>query len=461
MTTASASVILVSPDRLQPANDNLRGPVGDVTELARSIAGVGVVEPLLVTPRDGQLDRYLIVAGHRRHAAAVRAELQAVPCIVREMTEAERIEVMLVENLQRATLSASAEASGYFRLVGEHAYTIRRLARQVGKSERHVRSRLALLELPAAAQEAFEQDQLTIGQAEALLAAKDRPDVIESVLGEPEWRRRDMGQAVSDALRRAEQEDRRVALVGELEAAQVRVVESEGHRPQRYVRLSDLGLDETPHQGEPCHAVVVEVGYAGPVAHAVCTDRRRHSRRAPATERSELQAEPRRPDPEREQARERRRLAARRAEFVASRLAGRLPKGPTVDLLVATLLDRANSNDASRAGGLLSVEARPGRYGSDWHGSLADLAAGSEGGRLRVGVALATAMAEARIAACGHREGGRSYAGFLASLGYEPEPGEHTPAQPIEGSSAHTDDENAAPSSPPESIDATASTKCP
>lgn len=445
MTTVTTSVILVSPDRLQPANDNLRGPVGEVTELARSIAGVGIVEPLLVTPIDGQLDRYLIVAGHRRHAAAVRAGLQVVPCIVRKMTEAERIEVMLVENLQRATLGALAEASGYFRLVGEHAYTIRDLAKQVGKSERHVRSRLALLELPAVAQKAFERDQLTIGQAEALLAAKNRPEVIEAVLGEPEWRHRDMGQAVSDALRRAEHEDRRAALVGELEAAEVRVVESEGHRPQSYVRLAELGLDEAPHQGEPCHAVVVEVGYAGPVAHPVCTDRRRHSRRAPATERSELQAEPPRPDPEREQARERRRLAARRAEFVTSRIGGRLPKGPTVDLLVATLLDRANSNDASRAGGLLSVEARPGRYGSDWHGSLADLASRSEGDRLRVGVALATAMAEARIAACGYREGGRLYLDFLTSLGYEPEPGEHPPAQSIEESSAHTDDENDAP----------------
>ena len=69
MTTAT--VTLIPLDDLEPADDNLRGPVGDVTELARSIVGIGVVEPLLVCPIDGQVDRYRIVAGHRRHAAVI------------------------------------------------------------------------------------------------------------------------------------------------------------------------------------------------------------------------------------------------------------------------------------------------------------------------------------------------------------------------------------------------------
>jgi len=71
-TTATTAVILVPLDRLQPAEDNLRGPgAGDVGELARSIAGIGIVEPLLVTPLDGEPGRYLIVAGHRRLAAVI------------------------------------------------------------------------------------------------------------------------------------------------------------------------------------------------------------------------------------------------------------------------------------------------------------------------------------------------------------------------------------------------------
>jgi ParB family chromosome partitioning protein len=457
----AATVTLIPLDDLESADDNLRGPVGDVTELARSIAGIGVVEPLLVCPIDGQADRYQIVAGHRRHAAARRAGVTSVPCIVRTMSDAERIEVMLVENLQRATLGVLAEASGYFRLVGEHSYTIRRLAKQVGKSERHVRSRLALLELPAAAQTALERDELTLGQAEALLAAKDRPEVIEALLAEPEWRRRDMAHAVTEALRRADHEDRRTALVAELESAGQRVVSSEGHRTKTYVPLSELGVDDKAHQPEPCHAWVVESGYAGPMSRPVCIDRRRHSHRAPAADRSDLQATPRRADPEREAARERRRLAARRSEFVSSRLSGRVPKGPAVDLLIGALLDRANSNDASRAGGFLGIEARPGRYGSDWHGPLAEAAAKSEADRLRVGVALAAAMAEAKIAACGYRSGARRYVDFLAGLGYEPEAEEQSPADAAETDDASdSDGDGSGADPPPAGVDATASTEC-
>jgi ParB-like chromosome segregation protein Spo0J len=343
------------------------------------------------------------------------------------MTDAQRVEVMLVENLQRSEIPVLAEATGYFRLVSEHGYTIRRLAKQVGRSERHVRARLALLELPEAAQDAVQKNELTIGQAEALLAAKDKPEVIEAILGEPEWRRRDMDQVVADALRRAEHEERRAELVADLEHTGLRVVASEGYRPQSYVRLSDLGLDQTVHLDEPCHAVVVETGYAGPTTTAVCTDRRRHSRRAPTADRSELQIEASQADPERERAKERRRLGQRRQEFVRTRLSGRLPKGAGVALLVSALLDRANTNDAGRAGALLGITARPGRYGDDWHAPLAELAAGSEIGRLRVGVALASAMAEARIAACGYRNGTEGYLDFLCTLGYEREPDEATP----------------------------------
>lgn len=426
--TTTTPVILVPVEQLQPADDNLRGPVGDVAELARSIAGIGVLEPLLVTPLAAEPERFTIVAGHRRHAAAVRAGLSVVPCIAREMSDAERIEVMLVENLQRSDgIPVLAEATGYFRLVGEHGYTIRRLAKQVGRSERHVRSRLVLLELPPAAQDALERNELSVGQAEALLPAKDLPEVVEAVLAEPEWRRQDMERAVADALRRAEHEDCRATLVAELEASGTRVAEPEGHRPKSYVRLSDLGLDDTAHQGEACHAVVVEMGYAGPVAVTVCTDRRRHSPKAPVADRSDLQVEATDADPERERAKERRRLAERRRDFVTTRLGSRLPRTAAVDLLIGALLDRANTNDAGKAGALLGTTAKPGRYGDDWHGALGELAARSEADRLRVGVAVAAAMAEARIAAGGHRAGAARYVEFLSALGYQPEPDEAAP----------------------------------
>lgn len=435
MQTIDTTVIPVPIEQLVPAEDNLRGHVGDVRELARSIAGVGVIEPLLVTPTAGEPVRYTIVAGHRRHAAATKAGVATLPCIVREMTDAERIEVMLVENLQRSDgIPVLAEASGYFRLVGEHGYTIRRLARQVGRSERHVRARLSLLELPPAAQEALERNEMSVGQADALLVAKDRPGVIEAVLAEPDWRRRDMERAVTDALRRTDHEERRAALVAELEDGGTRVIEDEGHRPRSYIRLSDLGIDEAAHQAEACHGAVVEMSYAGPRAVAVCTERRRHTAKAPATVRSPLQAERSPGDGEREQARARRRQADRRRDFAVTRLGGRLPKTPTLTLVVGALLDRANANDASRAGALLAVTAKPGRYGDDWHAALAEVADRSEADRLRVGAALGAAMAETRLTAgLGGREGARAYFGFLAALGYEPEPDEgHSQATSVD-----------------------------
>jgi ParB/RepB/Spo0J family partition protein len=424
-TTTATPVILVPVADLEPAEDNLRGHVGDVAELARSIAGIGVIEPLLVTLVADAPDRYRIVAGHRRHAAASRAGLEALPCIVRDMTDAERIEVMLVENLQRSDgIPVLAEATGYFRLVGEHGYTIRRLAKQVGRSERHVRSRLALLELPAAAQDALERNELSVGQAEALLPAKDQPDVIEALLAAPEWQRRDMEHAVTEALRRAEHEGRRATMVDEVKAGGTRVIESEGHRPRSYTRLSDLGLAEDEHGAEPCHAAVVESGYGGPAVVAVCTDRRRHSTKAPVADRSELQVDPATADPAREQAKERRRLADRRREFIAARISGRLPRPATVALLVGALLDRANSNDARHAGTLLGATPKAGAYGDDWHGALGDLASRGEPDRLRVGVALAGAMAEARVTSGFARGDRNDYLWFLQQLGYEPDPAE-------------------------------------
>ena len=431
MTLTAPTVSLVPINQLRPAADNLRGTVGDVAELARSIAGVGILEPLLVTPVAGEQDRYTIVAGHRRHAAATRAGLDTLPCIVRDMTDAERIEVMLVENLQRSDgIPVLAEAAGYFRLVGEHGYTVRRLAKQVGRSERHVRSRLALLELPPVAQEAMDRNEISVGQAEDLLAAKDRPEIVEAILAEPDWYRRDMGRAVSDALRRADHEDRRAALIAELTVNGTRVLDSQGQRPRSYVRLSDIDLDESAHEDEPCHAAVVDMGYAGPAVVAVCTDRRRLSSTAAVSDRSELQIEGQELHDERARAKARRRQAERRRDFVTAHLGGRLSKAPTTSFLVGALLDRANSNDASRAGALLGLTAKPGRYGDDWHGALTDGAARSDGDRLRVGAAIAVVMAEARIATGPDRPTPRSYVAFLDALGYEPEPDERPPDDP-------------------------------
>ncbi len=408
------TIVLVPVDALVPDPHNIRKSVGDVTELARSIAAVGVIEPCLVMPINGEPDRFRLVAGHRRHAAAVQAGVAALPCLVRELSEAEVVECQLVENLQRSGLTVLEEAGAYLRLCGL-GFSARRLAKRVGRSERHVRERLALLELPEPAQQAIDEGAISLAEAKVLVVVKDHPDVIEEVVAA---RPTDVAWAVKQRLRRQAAERQRAEMVAEHEAAGVRVVEDEGHRPTGYVVVADLGVEQDTHGGEPCHAVVIADHHDGPHAIAVCTERRRHTKAGA----SEVKAQRRDDDgraAEREQARQRKRVAAARGEFVAERLRRRLPKGQATAFMIRTLLDRATANDQARAGELLGLEAVPGPYGATWAPALRGLVDQGKAEASRVGVAVAVAMAEARIAGqVGLPDLGRDYLGFLADLGY-------------------------------------------
>lgn len=415
------SVLNLALDAVEPDPDNVRRSIGDVAELARSIAAVGVIEPCLVVPLDTDPPRYRLVAGHRRHAAARAAGLAEVPCLVRRLTEAEVVETQLVENLQRAGLTVLEEAGAYLRLCALGS-TVRRLAKRVGRPERHVRERLSLLELPPAAQAAIDAGEVSLADAKVLVVAKDHPEVIEAVLAEHP---RDVAWALKRALRQEAAGRRRAELEAELAAAGVRVLADEGSRPKGYTTLGDLGIDEAAHAGEDCHAVVVVTGHEGPVALACCTDRRRHAKAG----RSELKAE-READPlraaERRQAAERRRTAQARGEFVADRLRRRLPRGPAVAFVVAAVVERANGNDAARATQALGIEPDAGPYGPDHKAALRRAAATGDPDGLAVAVAVAAGQAEAAVASSSVLGPlGRRYLGLLADLGYSLDQTEH------------------------------------
>lgn len=124
---------------ITPNPDNPRKDLGDLTELAASIASQGIQQPLVVSPADGKT--YMLVMGHRRYAAAVKAGLNTVPCIVRKMETRKQAELMLVENTQRSSLTAIEEARGYARLLdlGEDED---QMAKATGRSRATVRRRL-------------------------------------------------------------------------------------------------------------------------------------------------------------------------------------------------------------------------------------------------------------------------------------------------------------------------------
>lgn len=156
----------LKPNRLQPRNDF---DSASLAELAASIASQGVVQPIVVTPREG--GDFTIVAGERRWRAAAQAGLEEVPVVVRRVeSDGELLEMALVENLQRADLNPVEEAEAYQRLAGEFGLKQEEIAQRVGKSRSQVANTLRLLALPAEVLEYLRSGQLTAGQARPLLA---------------------------------------------------------------------------------------------------------------------------------------------------------------------------------------------------------------------------------------------------------------------------------------------------
>lgn len=147
---------------LQPCVVNPRFNVGDVSELAESIQALGILVPLLVTPRG---KGYLVVAGHRRLAASKQIGLAEVPALIREMGELERMEMMIVENQQRVPLSPVEEGIAYARILKQHPITQRVLASQLGCSQAHISKCLALLRLPKSAVDAVHAGELSMSDA--------------------------------------------------------------------------------------------------------------------------------------------------------------------------------------------------------------------------------------------------------------------------------------------------------
>lgn len=147
---------------------------GALDELSASIKNQGVLQPIIV--QEISLGKYSIVAGERRYRAAKQAGLATVPVIIRNFTDSQRLEVALIENIQRENLNALEEAKAYAYLINESGMTQEELAKKVGKNRSTVANSLRLLALTPDMQQALLDGTMNAGQARALLSVVNPAD---------------------------------------------------------------------------------------------------------------------------------------------------------------------------------------------------------------------------------------------------------------------------------------------
>jgi ParB family transcriptional regulator, chromosome partitioning protein len=154
----------------------------ELDELAASLRERGIIQPIAVRPIRGVADSYEIIAGERRWRAAQRAGLHEVPVFVIEATDAEALQLAIVENVQRSDLNPLEEAEGYRALIRDFSYSQDDVARTVGKSRSHVANILRLQTLPDRVRDHILSGRLSAGHARALVGHHDAERLADEIV---------------------------------------------------------------------------------------------------------------------------------------------------------------------------------------------------------------------------------------------------------------------------------------
>jgi ParB family chromosome partitioning protein len=144
-----------------------------LNELADSVKEKGILQPILVEKKD---DVFMIIAGERRYRAAIKAGLKEIPVIEKNFDEKEKLEIALIENIQRENLSPIEEAKAFLVLINNYKLGQDELSKRVGKNRSTIANSLRLLKMPEDMQESLSLGKITAGHARALLSVVNPAD---------------------------------------------------------------------------------------------------------------------------------------------------------------------------------------------------------------------------------------------------------------------------------------------
>jgi ParB family chromosome partitioning protein len=176
--------------RANPRNPRRTFPESELEELSASIRERGVIQPIVVRAVRGkntpgattESDNFEIIAGERRWRAAQRAGLHDLPIVVVEATDAQALELAIIENVQRADLNPLEEAAGYQSLIDTFSHSQDDVAQIVGKSRSHIANTLRLLKLPDAVKAQMAAGKLTAGHARTLIGQPNAEQIANDIV---------------------------------------------------------------------------------------------------------------------------------------------------------------------------------------------------------------------------------------------------------------------------------------
>jgi ParB family chromosome partitioning protein len=161
----SLPISSISPNPRQPRTQMDKD---ELSELADSIRENGILQPLIVTPAE-ESGKYILIAGERRLVAAGLAGMDSVPVLVREASEQQRLELALIENVQRTNLTPLEAAEAFRQLADDFNLSHEQIAQKLGKSRVSITNTLRLLKLPDEVRQALSKGDISEGHARALL----------------------------------------------------------------------------------------------------------------------------------------------------------------------------------------------------------------------------------------------------------------------------------------------------